>query len=204
VARDITERRRAEETKELLVKELQHRVKNTLATVQAIAAQTFRDVPDEQRQSFSGRIEALAKVQNVLTRHNWTRAPVGDVVENSLAPFREQARERFQTEGPEASLGANNSSLLAMILHELGTNAVKYGALSNGGGRVSVTWAVVDGERGARLSLLWRELNGPPVEPPRRRGFGSTLIERALQGENGKARLEFAPSGVNCALEIAL
>jgi PAS domain S-box-containing protein len=204
VARDITERRRAEETRELLLNELQHRARNTLGTVQAIAAQTFRDAPDEQRQSFSGRIEALARVQNVLTRNNWTCAAVGDVVENALAPFRELKREAFQMEGPDASLSASNSLLLAMILHELGTNAVKYGALSNSEGYVSVTWALFDAEHGARLSLHWRELNGPPVEPPSRKGFGSTLIEGVLQGENGRAQMEFAPSGLTCTLEMAL
>jgi two-component system CheB/CheR fusion protein len=202
VARDISERRRAEETKEVLLNELQHRARNTLGTIQAIATQTFREAPNEERRAFSGRIEALAKVQDVLTRHNRTRAAVDDVVETALVPFGES--DRCQIGGPDASLNTNNSLHLAMILHELGTNAVKYGALSNGDGVVAVTWELAYAEDGARLKLCWRESNGPAVNPPRRKGFGSTLIERILQGGNGKAELEFAPSGVICTLEMAI
>jgi two-component system CheB/CheR fusion protein len=204
IARDITERKRAEELRQLLVNEIEHRVKNTLGTVQAVATQTFRRAPDDERQSFAGRIQALARAHDLLTRHNWDRASVGDLVEKALCPFQERNRKRFQIEGQGVSLNASNSVLLAMILHELGTNAIKYGALSNDEGRISVTWEVMDVEKGKQLRLHWRESNGPSLKPPPRKGFGSTLIERSLQGEQGNAQLEFGTSGVTCTLEIAL
>jgi two-component system, chemotaxis family, CheB/CheR fusion protein len=204
IARDITQRKRNEETRELLLNEIRHRVKNTLGTVQAIAAQTFRKAPEDECNSFASRIQALAQAHDVLTMYNWDRAAVGDLVQNALLPFRGRDHRRFRIEGPEASLNARDSLLLAMVLHELGTNAIKYGALSNDGGQIEIAWKLVDMERGKKLSLCWRESNGPLVEPPMRQGFGSKLIERALQSERSKARLEFAPSGVICTLEITL
>ena len=140
---EIEQRRRAEETKELLLSEIKHRVKNTLGTVQAIASQTFRQAPRDERDSFVARLRALADAHDLLTDRNWDGAAVGDVVQRALAPFEERHRERFRVSGPDAWLNASKSLLLAMGLHELATNAVKYGALSNGSGVVSVAWELV-------------------------------------------------------------
>jgi two-component sensor histidine kinase len=126
------------------------------------------------------------------------------VVEHALAPFREGGRVRFLVSGPDIGREAGKSLTLAMVLHELGTNAVKYGALSNETGRIDVRWQIADNANGRRLKLVWQEMDGPPVRPPVRKGFGSALIERALEGDRGSARVEYTPSGLVCALEIAL
>jgi PAS domain S-box-containing protein len=178
--------------KELLFNEFQHRMRNTLATVHAIASQTLRNAPAGEREAFTARLRALADAHNLLTERNWDRALVGDIVERTVAPF---PPERFRIEGPEAHLGANESLLLALALHELTTNAVKHGALCNADGRVEVTWGLADG----KLLLRWRETGGPPVSPPARRGFGSALIEQA---GGSKASVEFAPDGLVCTLEL--
>jgi PAS domain S-box-containing protein len=176
---DITERKRTEEQQNFLVAEMKHRVKNTLATVQAIAMQTLRRTPGEEREAFLGRLHALAKAHDLLSLKSWDRAPLRDVVGAALGAFQEARRERFLIDGPDDIwLDANRSLLLAMALHELATNAVKYGALSNGGGRVCVAWELSEDPR--RLIFRWQERGGPPVEPPKHKGFGSNLIERAL------------------------
>jgi two-component sensor histidine kinase len=199
---EIEQRRRAEEAKELMLSEIKHRVKNTLGTVQAIAVQTFRQAPSEERDSFAARLRALADAHDLLTDSNWDGASVSEVVQRALAPFQERHRERFHVSGPNAWLNASKSLLLAMALHELSTNAVKYGALSNGSGVVDVAWELTDDT--SRLRLNWRESGGPRVEPPQRKGFGSLLIKRALVGDEGAASLDFAPEGVACAIEIKL
>jgi two-component sensor histidine kinase len=201
VARDITERRRAEAHKDLLLNEMQHRIKNTLAMVQAVAMQTLRGAPGDELAMFVARLHALAGVHELLAYQDADRARVGEIVRRALKPFQEKHQENFLIEGPEAaSLDANRSVLLSMAVHELATNAVKYGALSNGSGKVRIAWQL----RQARgLKLRWQETGGPPVKPPQRKGFGSRLIENALRGELGSARLEFAPEGVTCTLEIA-
>jgi two-component sensor histidine kinase len=201
---EIERRRRAEDAKDLMLSEIKHRVKNTLGTVQAIAAQTFRQAPSEERDSFVARLRALADAHDLLTDRNWDGAVVGDVVQRALAPFQERHRERFQVSGPHAWLNASKSLLLAMALHELATNAVKYGALSNGSGVVNVAWEL-SGDTGSNsIKLGWRESGGPRVEPPQHKGFGSLLIKRALVGEEGTASLDFAPEGVVCALNMKL
>jgi PAS domain S-box-containing protein len=195
---EIERRRHAEEEKELLLNEIKHRVKNTLGIVRAIARQTFRAAPSAVRESFDARIQALASAHDLLTQLNWASVRVQEIVERALDAFREPNRERFEVAGPEARLTANKALRLAIVLHELGTNAVKYGALSTMEGRVSVKWEFADENR-AQLKLCWRESKGPKVASRRRKGFGSTLIERALEGE-GSAQLEFATSGVTCTV----
>ena len=159
---------------------MKHRVKNTLATVMAIARQTFRDSSTGARDAFDARIQALASAHDLLTLRNWDGALVEAVVESALDPFRESNRERFRVSGPPASLDTDKALVTSMILHELGTNAVKSGAFSNAEGVVSVKWELSAGRD--RLRLQWRESGGPPVQPPRRRGFGSVMIERAMEG----------------------
>ena len=204
IARDITERKQAAETQELLINEIQHRVKNTLSMVQAIAAQTFRTAPEGERQSFNSRLQALAAAHDLLTHHNWDVTAVRDLIERVLAPFRERNSDRIRIAGPNAALDVRKSLSLAMALHELGTNAVKYGALSNDHGHVNLNWELAEDRNGKWLKFLWKESGGPPVQPPGPKGFGSVLIERALETDNGKAQVEYLPSGLKCLLEIRL
>jgi PAS domain S-box-containing protein len=199
---EVAQRRRAEEAKELLLNEMKHRVKNSLATVMAIARQTFRDSSTGARAAFDARIQALASAHDLLTLRNWDGASVEAVVESALDPFRERNRERFRVSGPPASLDPNKALMTSMILHELGTNAVKYGAFSNAEGVVSVEWEL-SAKRDC-LRLQWRESGGPPVQPPQRRGFGSMMIERSMEGHGGATRIEFAPTGVVYDLAIPL
>ncbi len=205
IARDITERRRLQEQQNLLVNEIKHRIKNTLATVQAIATRTLRTTSDTEREAFLARLHALAAAQDLLTNEDWQRASVEDVVGRALKAFQEKHRERFLIEGHDAIwLDGHKSSLLTMALHELATNAVKYGALSNGSGQVRVMWELLQDDQSNRLRLCWQESGGPAVKPPERKGFGSLLIERALEGALGRAQLEFDPQGLVCRLEMTL
>jgi PAS domain S-box-containing protein len=192
IARDITERKRAHEQQKLLLGEIMHRVKNTLATVQAIAAQTMRRAPAEERDAFTARLHALGKAHDLLTSDSWDRAPLRVIVGSVLAPFREQ---RFTLEGPEAYLNASRSLHVTLALHELATNAVKYGALSNAVGRVHLQWRLEDGG----LDVRWVETGGPAVRRPRRKGFGSLLIEHAFEG----ARFHYASTGLLCTFKVS-
>lgn len=205
IARDITDRKQAEERQQLLVGEVKHRIKNLLATVQAIARQTLKGTPLDEREAFIARLMALANAQDLLTLERWNRAAVHEVVDRALRPFEAKHNARFLTKGPQdVWVDAQRASLLTMALHELATNAVKYGALSNGYGIVSLAWEVTGEEDAQSVRFTWRELGGPLVVPPERKGFGSFLIERALQGGGGGARLEFNPNGLICSLEVAL
>jgi PAS domain S-box-containing protein len=205
IARDITDRKRAEQQQQLLVGEIKHRIKNTLATVQAIARQTLQGAPAEEREAFIARLMALANAHDLLTLERWNRAALREVVDRALKPFEAKHSARFLVRGPEdAWLDAQRASLLTMALHELATNAVKYGSLSNGYGIVRLTWELLDEGDAQKVKLFWRELGGPLVLPPERKGFGSFLIERALQGGGGQSRLDFNPNGLVCSLEIGL
>jgi PAS domain S-box-containing protein len=192
IARDITERKRAEAHREMLLGEMKHRVKNTLAMVQAFANQTLRSVSKEEREKFGGRLRALAGAYELLTSETWNRAEMRRVVEQALEPFPVQ---RIVVEGPDCAVNATNASHLTLGLHELATNAVKYGALSNAEGRVQIDW-LPEGQSHVRLT--WREIGGPAVPPPERKGFGSTLIELVLEN----VQLEYAPSGVVCVMSV--
>ncbi|HEX2137713.1 MAG TPA: HWE histidine kinase domain-containing protein [Microvirga sp.] len=204
---DIDDIRRAEEHLRLLVNELNHRVKNTLATVQSIATQSFRDVEDEPggasaaaRRAFEARLLALARAHDVLTRENWEGADVTEVVAGVI----DVHGGRVRVEGPSVRLSPKLALAVSMALHELATNAAKYGALSNDRGHVVITWTV-EGDADPRLHLHWRERGGPPVAPPGRKGFGSRLIERSLTAElGGSVRLTFEPDGVECVAEVPL
>jgi PAS domain S-box-containing protein len=204
---DITDAKRAAEHQQLLIHELNHRVKNTLATVQSIAGQSLRrlDGPEASaaRAAFEARLLALARVHNVLTRESWDGAELGNVVADAIAPLdaTEGHRSRFLVSGPVLRLSPRLALSIAMALHELGTNAVKYGSLSREGGTVTIAWSVDRGPE-TRLTLRWSEDGGPPVSPPTRTGFGSRLIERSLARElDGTVQLLFAPAGVVCIIE---
>ncbi|MBS0315431.1 MAG: PAS domain S-box protein [Proteobacteria bacterium] len=196
VALDITERKQQEEHQRLLIHELNHRVKNTLAIVQSLAHQTFGGGDPALRTAFEARLVALADAHNLLTRENWESASLGDVIAAAAAPC--DPGNRVEMTGPDLRVPPKVAVALALAIHELCTNAVKYGALSNNDGRISIEWSV-DGDR---FRLHWREAGGPAVAPPVRRGFGSRMLERALAAElDGTVRLDFAPSGLCCTIE---
>jgi len=204
IARDITERKRAEERNKLLLHEIKHRIKNSLTTVQAIAHQTLLNISDEERSAFDGRLQALARAHDLLTLQSWDRVPITDLVAQSLAPFQDSEHRRFTADGPEATLETSKAVLVGLALHELATNAIKYGALSGEAGRVSIAWDLVNDDEGARLRVHWKERGGPRVEEPSRKGFGSVLIERAIASELGASHWEFAPEGVSWSVEMPL
>jgi PAS domain S-box-containing protein len=198
---DIHERRVAEEHHRLLINELNHRVKNTLATVQAIAFQTLKgDISlAEARARFETRLLALSRAHNLLTEQNWGGAPLDRVVRDATEHLSGE-RARFDIAGDPVWLAPRAALALALALHELGTNAAKHGALSREGGRVRVTWR----EEDDRLRLEWKETGGPPVRPPERRGFGSRLIERGLAADlGGSASLHFEPDGLRCRIDAS-
>ena len=200
-AADVTERKQYEERQTLLLNELNHRVKNTLAAVQSIAAQTLRDAPPEGRQALQARLMALAAAHDVLTRRQWEGADIREVIDGALAAYRSDEQEgRFSLDGPDIRLVPKAALALALALHELATNAAKYGALSTDTGTVRLQWSV-SGDP-ARFSFRWRESGGPPVVAPARRGFGSRLIERGLaQDLDGRIELVFDPAGVVCSID---
>lgn len=204
IARDISERRQLERVKEHLINEIKHRVKNTLGTVQAMATQTFRKAPAEERNLFVGRIHALADAHDVLTQRNWGNVSLSELVTRLLHPFVDIKQKRMLVEGPNTEITPNRALLLAMVLHEMGTNAIKYGALSNDTGTVEVVWDVVQGPDGRRLKLVWTEQGGPPVAPPERKGFGSRMIEHAIRGEQGISEFVFDPAGLICRIDMPI
>jgi two-component system CheB/CheR fusion protein len=204
LARDITEVKRAAGRQNLLINELNHRVKNTLATVQSITAQTLRNSnsPEQARGDIEDRLIALSRAHDVLTRENWDGANLRDIVAQAVEPYSSRGENRLHFKGPDIRLSPRMALALAMALQELATNAVKYGALSNEVGEVWITWSVNQTDREKRFRLRWEERAGPAVSPPARRGFGSRLIERSLgQDLNGEVALEFAPEGVICIIE---
>ena len=202
---DISERKRAENAQKVLIDELNHRVKNTLATVQSLASQTAHHVGsvDEFLPTFTGRLLSLARAHDLLTQRNWQDAPFDRLVHDIVAPV---AGERVRMEGPGINLNARTALSLAMVFNELLTNAVKYGALSQPDGSVSLRWRISGGEHGRHtFSCEWRESGGPRVTPPKRRGFGSRLMERCVEGDlAGEFDLVYEPEGTRCRIEFPL
>lgn len=204
VALDITDRQSAVEQKQLLIDELNHRVKNTLATVVSVAAQTLRKADNlaSARTDLEARLIALARAHDALTRENWSGAELGDLIRHVVGPH---ALERLTTGGPTVRLPPRLALGLAMALHELTTNAVRHGALSADGGRVRVEWSLAVSEARPRFELIWSESGGPPVAPPSRRGFGTAVIARGLTHEfDATTELSFDPTGVTCRISVPL
>ena len=204
VVEDITERRAANRRQKLLIDELNHRVKNTLAVVQSIAAQSFKgiSVPKEALEAFQNRLLALSDAHNLLTQESWEAAPLERIVQNALRPFRDC--DRFDINGPMIRVGPKAAVSLALAFHELCTNAAKYGALSVPEGRVRITWFLED-EVPTVFHLRWEESGGPQVHAPAHSGFGSRLVGRALAAElGGKVELRYPPAGVICEIAAPL
>lgn len=203
---DVTDRalheralRESEDKLKLMVLELNHRVKNNLATVQAIAVQTLRGdrSPEEMRETFLQRISALAAAHDILTREQWEGVTIGSIADAVLGALG-AVGERIRLAGPEVRVSSKAALALSMAFHELGTNALKYGALSTGAGHVELSWAAAPP---SDLTVEWREQGGPAVQPPGRRGFGSRLLERGLAAElGGMIDMRFDPGGVRCLI----
>lgn len=202
VSRDITDQIEADRTRDLLMREMQHRVMNTLAMVSAIATQSLRSAKDldAARISIAQRIEALGRTHHLLMTASRETTRVQTLILETTKPFDEQ-KSRFSVRGPDIMIGSRSALALALVINELCTNATKYGALSTGEGMVEIVWEA-DGGNGL-FDLIWTETGGPAVVRPERTGFGSRLIEQSLNGHpGGRAVLDFAPDGVVCRLTV--
>jgi two-component system, chemotaxis family, CheB/CheR fusion protein len=198
IARDITEKRKHEEARAMLLGEMKHRIKNNLATVQSLATMTLRSASEEDRRAFLARLHALSGAHDLITHQHWDRASLRETVSSAIRPFQEHGR--ITCEGPDVTVAANKVLLLSLALHELATNAAKYGALSTETGRIAISWQVGDGA----LTFRWKESGGPRVEPPQRKGFGSQLVTRLFNGDEGEAEFVFDSGGLVCILTCRL
>ncbi len=212
VVADVTERQHAQERQTLLIRELHHRVKNTLATVQAIVGSTARTASSIESfyEAFVGRIMSLAHTHSVLTEATWQTASLRTLLENELRPYADgamtaSASARVSLDGPPVDLPSEIAVPIGMAIHELTTNAAKYGALANRTGRVEIAWSVSRREGRSLLDFAWRESGGPPVEPPTRRGFGSRLLDRVLTTQVGaEIGATYEPQGFRLAMQAPL
>jgi PAS domain S-box-containing protein len=202
VMQDITDRKEAESRQQLLVHELEHRIKNILAMVTAIVSQTLRDTDiDSARTALTARLRALANAHDLLNKTRWTNASIEEVVQATIAPF---SVRQISVRGPRLPLDPKRALSLALAVNELATNALKYGALSTSTGMVSIEWSATlqgDASKDRILTWRWKETGGPPVDQPLRRGFGSLLLKRVLAIDfNGAVELDYCPDGVQCVL----
>ncbi len=198
-SRDLTERKQAEEQQRLLLNELNHRIKNTFATIQAITTQTLRTARDlpSAREALDHRIRSLAQAHDLLTARAWTGANLMDVVMRALRAF---TPDKVKIAGTAIDVPPRHALALSMALHELATNAIKYGALSCPGGRVDVQWRVQEG----MLHLDWEESGGPPVAAPTQKGFGSRLLKLVIRDLDGETKLSYDPAGLRCSITARL
>jgi PAS domain S-box-containing protein len=204
---DITELKADEQRRMHMIHELNHRVKNTLATVQSIAAHTLKasPAPEAFAEAFGARILALAHIHDVLSRNDWTGAPVRELVTEQLRSLKDRTAGRIHLAGPDIRLPPKTAVALSVALGELATNAVRHGALSVDQGSVTIGWKCEISGDARRLRLVWREQGGPKVQAPARRGLGARLIERGLAHElGGSAHITFDPGGVTCEMEIPM
>jgi two-component sensor histidine kinase len=202
-----TARAHAEAQRKILMEELQHRVKNTLAVVQAIAGQSLRGAADlsTARANFTARLRALADAHDILLANNWEAAELTDLLSRTMRPFHDDRTNRVVMSGPPLRLRPAAALSLVLAVHELATNAVKYGALSNDNGQVRIEWHVEGRDSESRFHLNWCERGGPAVAASARVGFGSRLIQGALSGEmHGNVRMAFDPDGLDCRFESPL
>jgi PAS domain S-box-containing protein len=208
ILRDETPAKLADDQRVLLLNELNHRIKNTLATVQSIAEQTLRasDADPVARRNLTDRLIALSEAHNVLVEESWAGADLMSIVRQAPAPHEQPAAPRFHIDGPPVRLSPQQAVAMALALHELATNAIKYGALARDGGRVEIDWNLSHDQMGQRhMAFLWRELGGPTVRAPDHQGFGTRLIARSFgQESGGEARIAFLPEGVQCVIKLPL
>jgi two-component sensor histidine kinase len=201
VCKDVTSEHMAREALNLINEELKHRVKNTLTVLGAVATQTFRDASSKaDLEKYQGRLASFGRAHDLLTAANWAAAPLQDVVKMALMPYR-TGEGRFTVSGPRLIVKSRQALALSLAIHELATNAMKYGALTAAGGRVSIAWTSKDQE----FVFIWQESGGPPVSEPAAVGFGSRLISRVLQDDFGGAvDVSYGPAGLVCRLTAPL
>lgn len=208
VAIEITERKKREQNIRLLMREIAHRSKNILAVVQAMARQTATTTPEPKAfvERFAARLEALGATHSLLVDDGWTGADIGDLIRSQIGHQLDQLDKQVFLSGPSIRLPSDVSQNIGLALHELATNAAKYGALSAPDGRVDITWSVadpIDGKRG--MTLRWLESNGPPVTPPKRKGFGQVVIERTVsRALGGAVDINYAPTGFSWTLTFSI
>lgn len=197
ISRDISERKRSDAQLALLAREAEHRTKNVLATVQAAVRLTRATTVDEYKQLIEGRIQALANVHAIFVESRWTGASLRNLITQELAPYLVDGKSRASMSGPDISLEPSAAQTVAVAIHELSTNAAKYGALSSEAGRVAIDWA----QAGGRITIRWSEMNGPAVSPPTHQGFGTRVVESMVRGMfNGDVRFEWRRSGLCCEI----
>ncbi|MDO9562407.1 MAG: HWE histidine kinase domain-containing protein [Bradyrhizobium sp.] len=201
---DAKEREAADKLQKLILGELHHRIKNTLATVSAIASQSFRAAPSTEhgQQAMEGRLAALGRAHDLLMQISWSNASLTHTLSGATEPFESQGARRFHFNGPDIRIPSGAVIALAMTVNELCTNTTKFGALSIPTGRVEIAWAI--DEQKQRLRLTWTEKGGPPVKPAERRSFGTRMMESLGQQLNGQVQLSYAPSGFVYALDVPL
>jgi PAS domain S-box-containing protein len=200
IARDITERKRSEAQISALAREAEHRAKNMLANVKAVVHLSQADTPDGLKQAIEGRIEALANVHSLFVQSRWRGAELGNLVKQEMSPYRKDEGQRARIDGPVVILKPDVAQAIAVALHELATNAVKYGALSGATGAIDVKWSRTADNR---VMLRWAEAGGPPVIPPTHKGFGTNVIGAMIQAHvGGDMRLDWRPEGLVCEITL--
>jgi two-component sensor histidine kinase len=207
IFRDITDRKRAEERQHLLTRELHHRIKNMLATVQAIAGSTARSVSsiEEFSKHFADRLFSMGRAHTLVTENAWEGASLSDLLRLELDPYDDGSSNRIKLLGPEVYLPADTALALGLGFHELTTNAAKHGALSVFGGEVAVAWSRRVEDDGEHLSITWVERDGPPVTTPSRRGFGSQLLQRVLGTQvGGTVSVNYNSAGLQAEIDLPL
>jgi two-component sensor histidine kinase len=205
VCKDVTSEHMAREALHLINEELKHRVKNTLTVLGAVATQTFRDVSSKaDLEKYQGRLAAFGRAHDLLTAANWAAAPLQDVISTALIPYR-TGEGRFTVSGPPLAVKSRQALALSLAIHELATNALKYGALTVASGHVSITWTIEDQEGEPKFVFVWREFGGPPASEPTGVGFGSRLISRVLQDDfRGSVEVSYGSTGLICCLTAPL
>ena len=199
IARDITEQKKNQEQIAILAREAEHRSKNLLSNVQATVALSQSDTPESLKRVIEGRIRALANVHSLFVETRWIGAELSSIAAQEFAPYSERDETRLHIEGPQVLLEPNTAQAVAVVLHELATNAGKYGALSTAEGRIELSWShAADGQ----LVLRWTEIGGPAVHRPARQGFGSRLIERTIGQLKGRTQFDWRPQGLVCEISF--
>jgi two-component sensor histidine kinase len=201
IGRDITEQKRIQEQIGILAREAEHRSKNLLANVQATVMLSQAETPGGLKQAIEGRIRALANVHSLFVETRWIGAELSEIARQELAPFAVDNKARVTIDGQQLLLEPNVAQAIAIALHELATNAAKYGALSVSDGRIEVRWLQ---EADGRLILRWIEIGGPPVQTPTHQGFGGRIVERMIRQLNGEARFDWCPDGLVCEIAVRL
>jgi two-component sensor histidine kinase len=190
----------------MLIDELNHRVKNTLATVQSIVWQALRKTTNTEavREAIESRLFALSRSHDLLTRENWESAGVVNVIKDALEPFSaaDAWADRIEITGEDIRFPPQAALTLSIVFNELATNAVKYGAFSNGTGSILIGWKIEPDSQGSQIMLPWQEKDGPPVTPPRHEGFGSRVIEHGLDALQASVKLDYQPNGLLCTMSI--